>query len=300
MEVARQIVLALGGKWYGNYGVCRCPAHDDRSPSLSIKSNNQTVLFYCHAGCSQANVLRKIRELGFSCESQIRVQHENRKKHDRRILCDTQSNSDDEHALRHALKIWQACQEPTGTLLEAYLARRAVQLPSPNCDSIRFSPALRHPAGEMLPAMVAAITDAASANIIGIHRTFLNPHTGEKSVVKPDRMILGRKRGGVVRLVRDDEIEGRLGYAEGIETALSAISAGWPCWSAIDAGNLAALPVWPWIDLTIFVDHDRAGIAAADALAMRWRSAGGSVTLTRPPRPRDDWNDVAQQFRSAK
>jgi len=244
-------------------------------------------------------VLWKIRELGFRVEPEFRVQREITKKHDG-LLCGTQNCADDQPSLRHALRIWQASEEPRGTLLETYLARRAVRLPVPNCDSIRFSAALRHPTGDTLPAMVAAITDAASANIIGIHRTFLDPITGDKAAIKPDRMILGRKRGGVIRLVRDDEIERRLAYAEGIETALSAISAGWPCWSAIDAGNLATLPVWPWIDLTIFVDHDSAGIAAADTLAMRWKSAGGNVTLIRPPRPRDDWNDVAQQVRSTR
>lgn len=31
------IVGALGGTWSGNVAMCRCPAHSDRDPSLSIR-----------------------------------------------------------------------------------------------------------------------------------------------------------------------------------------------------------------------------------------------------------------------
>ncbi len=33
---ARSIVEQLGGVWRGTRGECRCPAHDDASPSLSV------------------------------------------------------------------------------------------------------------------------------------------------------------------------------------------------------------------------------------------------------------------------
>ena len=52
MNAAREIVRALGGRWHGGYGVCRCPAHDDRSPSLSVKDGHDgQLLAKCHAGC---------------------------------------------------------------------------------------------------------------------------------------------------------------------------------------------------------------------------------------------------------
>lgn len=31
--------------------VARCPAHPDRSPSLSIREGEKGILLYCHAGC---------------------------------------------------------------------------------------------------------------------------------------------------------------------------------------------------------------------------------------------------------
>ena len=37
--------------------MARCPAHDDRKPSLSIRdADDGKVLVRCHAGCDQARV----------------------------------------------------------------------------------------------------------------------------------------------------------------------------------------------------------------------------------------------------
>lgn len=44
------------GKW-----VCRCPAHEDRNPSLSIRMGNDgVILMHCFAGCSTADVAKAI------------------------------------------------------------------------------------------------------------------------------------------------------------------------------------------------------------------------------------------------
>lgn len=40
----------------GAWTAC-CPAHDDRSPSLSIREEDDRVLVHCHAGCSVEAVL---------------------------------------------------------------------------------------------------------------------------------------------------------------------------------------------------------------------------------------------------
>jgi DNA-binding transcriptional ArsR family regulator len=36
---------------------CRCPAHDDRTPSLSVAEGVCGVVFHCHAGCTPEDVL---------------------------------------------------------------------------------------------------------------------------------------------------------------------------------------------------------------------------------------------------
>jgi len=44
--------------------MARCPAHDDRNPSLSISQSDGRVLVHCHAGCSQQAVIEALRRKG--------------------------------------------------------------------------------------------------------------------------------------------------------------------------------------------------------------------------------------------
>ena len=41
-----------------------CPAHDDRTPSLSITDSADSVLVHCHAGCSQDEVIDALKAKG--------------------------------------------------------------------------------------------------------------------------------------------------------------------------------------------------------------------------------------------
>lgn len=42
--------------------ITRCPAHDDGKASLSIRSPHGKILFKCHAGCSQQEVMKALQE----------------------------------------------------------------------------------------------------------------------------------------------------------------------------------------------------------------------------------------------
>ena len=42
----------------GDRFTCRCPAHEDRAPSLSVKLDDDRVLLHCHAGCEPESVCR--------------------------------------------------------------------------------------------------------------------------------------------------------------------------------------------------------------------------------------------------
>ena len=61
------IVRKLGGRWNVQQanGMCRCPAHDDHTPSLSVSERDGRVLVYCHAGCPQDDVLDALSDMGF-------------------------------------------------------------------------------------------------------------------------------------------------------------------------------------------------------------------------------------------
>ena len=66
MPDAKTIAQALGGaRKSGGEWVCRCPAHDDHTPSLSLTDGaGGTVLWYCHAGCGQSEVQEVLIRLG--------------------------------------------------------------------------------------------------------------------------------------------------------------------------------------------------------------------------------------------
>ncbi|RYH07781.1 hypothetical protein [Tropicimonas sp. IMCC6043] len=65
MTDARTITRALNGRWHGNTGSARCPAHDDRHPSLSIgDADNGGLLLTCHAGCTFEGVIDALKVKG--------------------------------------------------------------------------------------------------------------------------------------------------------------------------------------------------------------------------------------------
>jgi hypothetical protein len=61
---AEHIAHVLRGRRTGKGYMAPCPAHDDRSPSLSINERDGRVLVHCFAGCSQADVIAALRSRG--------------------------------------------------------------------------------------------------------------------------------------------------------------------------------------------------------------------------------------------
>ena len=58
----------------GRY-IARCPAHNDKSPSLAITQVDEKILLHCFAGCAVSDVLAA--PWGWSCPTYSRI----RKKH---------------------------------------------------------------------------------------------------------------------------------------------------------------------------------------------------------------------------
>ncbi len=61
---AEALAIALGGRQQGDGWISRCPAHDDRTPSLSIHDRDGRILVHCHAGCDQDAVIEALRRRG--------------------------------------------------------------------------------------------------------------------------------------------------------------------------------------------------------------------------------------------
>jgi hypothetical protein len=61
-SIAKRLGGAIGG---GHKWSCRCPAHDDSTASLSISiGKDSKLLWHCHAGCRQADVLEGLKRAG--------------------------------------------------------------------------------------------------------------------------------------------------------------------------------------------------------------------------------------------
>lgn len=65
MTTAARIIAALGGNQ--RTGMCRCPAHDDKTASLHVSDGRKRVVFYCHAGCSQGRGFYARSSKGVAC-----------------------------------------------------------------------------------------------------------------------------------------------------------------------------------------------------------------------------------------
>ncbi len=196
-----------------------------------------------------------------------------------------------------AAKLWGLSEPLEGSPSQLYLERRGIKLRPRLGEALRFSRSTAF-GTEWFPAMVAAIRDVHSNELIGVH---LTAHEISGVPIKREgktlRRIKGNKRGGAVKLSPDDLIGGALCVGEGIETSLSAMQLlhahGW---STLDAGGLKHFPVLERVkQLTIAVDADKAGFEAARELTAIWRRAGRDVFHMQPQEPNADLNDVVMR-----
>lgn len=281
---APELVAALAGRWSGNYGNCRCPAHDDHNPSLTIREgDNGAPLLHCHSGCENSAIIDALRSRGL-WDGKFVAGDECEPRRDER-----DRGHDSHKRVEAARAIWLACRPIAGTLAERYLRNRSISTSLP-C-TLRFHSGLKHgPTGLVFPAMVAAVTIWPSRQITGIHRTFLD-HYGHKAGVADPKMSLGTLRGGAVRLRGDID---RLVLAEGIETTLSVMqSMCISAWSCLSAGGLEGVQVPATVSgVVIAGDADERGRQAANRLCERLRREGRTVSVVYPPEGKD-FNDMA-------
>ena len=192
---AEEIAAALGGHRAGNCWMARCPAHDDSTPSLAIaETKDGKTLVRCHAGCNQRTVIEALRDRGLWAT----LRHPGHQM--RSQMPPAPSAHDGESAKRRtarALQIWSATRPASGTLAEVYLQVRGITIAPPS--SLRFHPALKHPNGQTLPALVGLVTSGARNAAAGIHLTFLARDGRGKAPVSANKLMLGPCRGVVRR-----------------------------------------------------------------------------------------------------
>ena len=281
---AAKIAKAHNGYKAGSNWICRCPAHDDKAPSLSIRDGRDgKLLVRCFAGCDPLDVLAALRE---------------GKHTDTTDYKETTSEAGNDpttaHRHRQALSLWRQTEPAPGTPVEAYMRFRGYTGPIP--PTVRCYRHLPHQrTGLKLYAMVAAVALAPGREIMGIHRTYLKDDGSGKSPVDPNKMMLGSVKGGAVRLAPAAE---RMAVTEGIETGFSVQQAtGIATWAALSAGGIEnlILPALPLgADIVIAADNDVSGrgLAAAETAALRWMAEGRKVEIRMPETVGFDFNDV--------
>lgn len=268
----------LGGKaYYGRYILCPGPGHsrDDRSLKVNFKPDGSfTVTSF--AGDD-------FRE----CRDHVKAVLGLDDREPQPLPPAPVQLLDKTAQIRKALRIWTEAQPIEGTSASTYLLSRGGIVYSG--EALRFHPACPF-RSERHPAMVGLMTDIVTGEPCGIHRTALLPDGSGKAA--PGKMMLGRAQNAVVRLHEDADVTSRLCIAEGIETALA--TADRPIWACLSAGTMKAFPVLQGIEaITIYADHDMAGIAAANECGERWFAADREVTQIMPSTLGFDMAEVA-------
>ena len=288
MTSARDIVHALGGKWHGRYGIARCPAHDDREPSFSVRQMHDGAALHCFAGCAFKDIVGELKARGLWNET-CRADATPR-------AAPPDPAIDDARRTDYARRLWDRAHAIAGTRAETYLKARAIALPPVGTNALRYLPRLKHtPSGREFPCLIASLTDWTN-RLVAVQRTFLAEDGTKKAPVISAKMTLGPMGHAAVKLIEPrGEI---LALAEGIETALSAYALHFiPTWATLSAKRLSQIRIPPHIRrVVIFADKGPAGEEAAARAAHLYRTCGIKVHVV-PPSAEfghtfEDFNDV--------
>ena len=266
-----------------------CPFHEDRTPSLRIYPDHFHC-FGCGAHGNQIDWL--IRVEGLEYEEAI----EFLKNWDGPIVERIPEADKAEINRRTALRLFEEASSITNTLAARLLAEirhiDLAELPA-NIDAVlRFHP--RCPFGAVShPCLLALMRNVTTDKPVGIHRIALTPEALAGG--KVERRALGQL--GAIKLWPAEE---ELVVGEGLETVLAAATRIpyegkplRPAWSLVSSDLLARLPIIAGVNrLILLIDHDDAGIAAANAVTERWSRAQRTVVQLLPDDAGTDFNDL--------
>ena len=278
-DTARNICESRGGKWSGTKGMACCPAHEDRTPSLGVTLGRKAILFHCFAGCDQQSVLSALAREGFEVARFFSGSSAEDQLEPTRVRKPSAA----------ALRIWREAEPLGGSPAKAYLESRGILAAS---SALRFHP--RTPLGpkgrtRFLPAMIAAVS--LDEGPIAIHRTFLSVEGSTKAAFEKPKRALGSLGEAAVRLFAP--VSGKLGLAEGIESALSAYAlTGIPVWATLGNERFGLVSVPESVtELHLFVDHDAGGELASSRGLAAYAGDGRTIQIRKPSSPDTDWND---------
>jgi hypothetical protein len=272
-----QIVRALEGRWFGEQGMCRCPAHLDRTPSLSVRVGSRSLLFKCFAGCDAMVVLLAIARLDPAAL--------------RAVSGASLAPAANPWLVDRIVSLWDHAQSIEGTPAEEYLAARG--LDGIGSSALRFhphTPLRRHDGLWFRPAMLGLVTQGHE--IVALQRTFLDlTRAGSQGPFRPLRRLLGRPGRAAVKLAAPIDV---LGLAEGIETGLAAMAClDIPVWATLGAERFANIAIPSHVrTLLLLPDRDAAGRRAEAQARAIYALDGKRIETCFPPCGANDWNDL--------
>lgn len=279
-RLAKQICEMLGGHWSRTRGMACCPGHEDRTPSLGVTLGHSAILFHCFAGCSQEQVLDGLARQGIKANALFASGP----------LSSGEVVNKAASRGNFAERIWREARPIGESQAKAYLEARGIRAAS---AALRYHG--RTPLGpkglvRFLPAMIAAVT--LDHGIVAIHRTFLEPELPRLASFPNPKRALGRMGAGAVRLF--DPVGGKLGLAEGIESALSAKAlTRIPCWATLGNERFGLVSIPDSVrELHLFIDNDAGGALAEERARKAYAVDGRRIVTRRPVRSGADWNDV--------
>lgn len=268
----RQLVARLDGTWFGNTAMCPCPAHADRTPSLSIRQGDRGILVTCHAGCEASDILRAIRRIA-------RVPK----------IDSARVERDRPPSANAFLRIWQKGIPIENTLAETYV--REVRGINGALQDLRFHP--RCPKGKgafatFNPALLVAMRKAGE--IAAIQRIFLDLDSGNYT----EKLGLGSAIGAAWTNGGPAQI---LGLCEGFETAAAyTCLTGIRAWSTMGAKRFHQLNIPETVTtLILLADNDAEGRRARDHAFERYQRSGLTIQTDWPPRRANDWAQLLKR-----
>ena len=266
------IVGALGGVWHGYVASCRCPAHSDRTPSLSLRQGDRGILVTCFAGCDAEDVLRELVRMPAT----------------RRF---DPPKADLRRGTGNVERLWDQAIPVDGTLAERYLRGRQID---PGPSDLRFHP--RCPLGPkprtvFRPALLVGVREVR--RLVAFQRIFIDQVTGRYEC----KVMLGQPGQGAWqgRPLAGDT----LAIAEGFETAAAFTTIhGVPCWASLGARRLDQLRLPPSVaTLLIAEDNDPEGASAADRAEAHYARPDLTIRRAPPPNRIKDWAIVLERAR---
>ena len=261
--------------------MCRCPAHADRSPSLSIRVGKSALLFHCFAGCDSRDVIRALLAIDPGALEHGISSH------------DVPDNDDNGWIVSRVRDLWSRGQSISGSPADRYLHGRAITRGSPALRYHAHTPLGPKGAVRFRPAMLAAVHEGP--RLVALERTFLDADRGRRSRdLREPRRMLGQPGRGCVRLARAHDV---LGLAEGVESAISAmVLLGIPVWATLGSERFGRVDIPDRIQrLILLADNDPAGHLAIEAASSALAAGGRSIEVQWPWGGLNDWNDVLRK-----